>query len=125
LPGISKGAASFGGEYKRRGHLLGLSGEFFGRTDISYRSRFSSNPSASRYMMVDAYSLVNTRVGFRSAEGWSLALWARNLANANYFEFLSAAPGNSGLIVGLPGDRRTFGVTLSRTFSFSDKGKLP
>jgi iron complex outermembrane receptor protein len=44
-------------------------------------------------------------------------LWARNLANSNYFEFLSAAPGNSGLYVGLPGDRRTFGVTLRRTFS--------
>ena len=30
----------------------------------------------------------------------------------NYFDLLSAAPGNSGLYVGQVGDPRTFGVTL-------------
>jgi iron complex outermembrane receptor protein len=29
-----------------------------------------------------------------------------------YFELLTAAPGNTGLIVGQPGDPRTAGVTL-------------
>ena len=42
---------------------------------------------------------------------------ARNLANTHYFEFLNAAPGGSGLIVGLPGDPRTFGVTLRKAFA--------
>lgn len=113
LPGLSKWAASFGGEYTRPGHFLGRYGEFFGRIDSSYRSAFSSNPSASRYLHVDAYGLLNTRFGFRSNDGWGVSVWARNLTDTNYFEFLTAAPGSSGLYVGLPGDQRTYGVTLT------------
>jgi iron complex outermembrane receptor protein len=45
-----------------------------------------------------------------------VALWARNLFDQNYYELLSAAPGNSGLYVGLPGDPRTVGVTLRMSF---------
>ncbi len=67
--------------------------------------------------MVPAYFLVNAQVGFRGADGWSAFLWGRNLLDEEYFELLSAAPGNSGLYVGLPGDPRTFGVTLRRTLS--------
>ena len=80
--------------------------------DTSYRSEFSSSPSASRYMMVDGYGLVNLRAGYRWNDGWSLFVWSRNLFDEQYFEFLSAQPGNSGLIVGLPGEPRTVGVTL-------------
>ena len=56
--------------------------------------------------------LLNARVGFRAAEGWTISLWSRNLLNQDYFELLTAAPGNTGLFVGQPGDRRTIGVTL-------------
>lgn len=116
LPGISKWAYSVGGEYTRRRTVWGVAGEVFARLDASYRSRFSSNPSPSRYLVAPSYSLLNPRVGFRSQDGWTIALWARNLMGTNYFEFLAAAPGNSGLFVGLPGDQRTFGITLSRSF---------
>jgi iron complex outermembrane receptor protein len=116
LPGISKWAYSTGAEYARRKTVMNLNGEWFARVDASYRSSFSSNPSASRYLIAGSYGLVNPRVGFRSVDGWSISVWGRNLLNENYFEFLSAAPGNSGLIVGLPGDRRTFGITLARSF---------
>ena len=73
---------------------------------------FSSSPSASRYMVVDGYGLINARAGFRWSDGWSVFLWSRNLLDKEYFEFLTAQPGNSGLYVGLPGDPRTVGVTL-------------
>jgi iron complex outermembrane receptor protein len=116
LPGISKWALSLGGEYIARGTLLGRSGELFGALDTSYRSSFSSSASASRYLMVDGYSLINTRVGFRAADGWTVSVWARNLLNRDYFDLLTAAPGNTGLYVGQPGDPRTFGVTLRMTF---------
>jgi iron complex outermembrane receptor protein len=116
IPGISKWAGSLSAEYTRPKHLFGGFGEYFAGVDLSFRSAFSSNASYSRYLVADAYSLLNVRAGYRSRSGWSILLWARNLANSNYFEFLSAAPGNSGLYVGLPGDRRTFGVTLRRTF---------
>jgi iron complex outermembrane receptor protein len=62
--------------------------------------------------MIDGYALLNARIGFRWADGWSVSAWSRNLLNTNYLELLSAAPGGSGLFVGLPGDPRTVGVTL-------------
>ena len=63
-------------------------------------------------MIVDGYSLVNVRLGFRAANGWSVFLWSRNLLNKEYFELLTATPGNTGLYVGQPGDGRTVGLTL-------------
>jgi iron complex outermembrane receptor protein len=112
LPGISKWAVSVGGEQAQPARLLGQQGEFFTVVDASYRSRFSSSSTASNYLYVDGYALFNARVGFRWADGWSVSAWSRNLFNKNYYELLSAAPGNTGLIVGQPGDARTFGVTL-------------
>jgi iron complex outermembrane recepter protein len=112
LPGISKWALTFGGEVNKPATLFSRAGEFFGAVDTSYRSEFSSSPSASRYMMVDGYGLVNLRAGYRRSDGWSLFVWSRNLLDKQYFELLSAQPGNSGLIVGLPGDPRTVGLTL-------------
>ncbi|MFN8094722.1 MAG: TonB-dependent receptor [Vicinamibacteria bacterium] len=112
LPGISRWAGSVGLEYARSGSLLSRKGEFFVAADASGRSSFSSSPSASKYLVVDGYALVNARVGFRWSEGWALYVWARNLLDKDYFEFLTAAPGNTGLYVGQPGDPRTVGVTL-------------
>jgi iron complex outermembrane receptor protein len=112
LPGISKWALTFGGEVNQPATVFKHAGEFFGAVDTSYRSEFSSSPSASRYMMVDGYGLANLRAGYRWSDGWSVFFWSRNLLDKEYFEFLTAQPGNSGLIVGLPGDPRTFGVTL-------------
>jgi iron complex outermembrane receptor protein len=116
LPGISKWAFSYGGEAVRAGNLMGQKGEFFAAIDSSYRSAFSSSPSASRYMAIGAYALLNARIGFRGSDNWAVSVWGRNLLQRNYFELLSAAPGGSGLIVGLPGDPRTFGLTLRRAF---------
>jgi len=117
LPGISKWALSFGGEYIHPRTLLGRTGELFGALDTSYRSSFSSSASASTYLVVAGYPLLNARVGFRWADGWTLSIWSRNLLNKDYFDLLTAAPGNSGLYVGQPGDPRTFGVTLRMTFT--------
>jgi iron complex outermembrane receptor protein len=112
LPGISRWALSYGGEYARPVTTLGRSSEFFAAVDGSYRSALSSSATASQYLVIDGYGLINPRVGFRWADGWSITLWSRNLLDSNYFELLSAAPGGSGLFVGLPGDPRTVGITL-------------
>jgi iron complex outermembrane receptor protein len=112
LPGISKWAVSVGGEGSRKGSIDGHSGEYFAALDASYRSSFSSSATYSRYMIVPAYTLVNARAGFRVASGWTVSVWARNLFNTDYFDLLTAAPGNTGLIVGQPGDPRTAGITL-------------
>jgi iron complex outermembrane receptor protein len=112
LPGISRWALSLGGEYANPARILGRAGELFVVVDASHRSSFSSNASASQYLVVDGYALLNTRFGFRWSDGWSVSLWSRNLLDKDYFELLSAAPGGSGLYVGLPGEPRTVGATL-------------
>lgn len=112
LPGVSRWAFTVNGEYARPATVWHRAGEVFGGLDASYRSAFSSSPSASRYLVVNGYSVLNARVGIRWQDGWSVFVWSRNLLNTDYYEFLNAVPGNSGLYVGLPGDPRTVGVTL-------------
>ena len=116
LPGISKWAVSYGGEYNHQGTLLGGAGRFFAAADGSFRSNFSSSSSASKYLNVPEYGIVNARLGFKTADTWTIFLWGRNLLDKEYYEFLTAAPGNSGLYVGQPSEPATYGVTLRRAF---------
>ncbi len=116
LPGVSKWSLSFGAEGNLPGGVLGKTGEFYLGYDGSYRSNFSSNPSPSAYTNVDGYSLSNFRAGFRSDDGLNIFAWVRNAFDENYFEQLFVAPGNTGLIAGLPGDPRTWGATVSVNF---------
>lgn len=67
-------------------------------------------------MIVEGYALASFRAGFRADDGWELYGWMRNAFDTEYFDFLSAQPGNSGLIVGQPGDPRTYGLTLRGSF---------
>jgi iron complex outermembrane receptor protein len=112
LPGISKWAASLGGEYARGVTVRGHTGQAFAGLDASGRTWFSSSATYSRYLVVPGYGLLNARLGFRAARGWTVTLWSRNLLNKDYYELLTAAPGNTGLYVGQPGDARTVGLTL-------------
>jgi iron complex outermembrane receptor protein len=64
--------------------------------DGSYRSKFSSNPSRSLYTDVDAYSIANFRAGLRTERGWDVY--------------------GTGLVVGQPGDPRTYGLTVRVAF---------
>jgi iron complex outermembrane receptor protein len=112
LPGISKWAVSIGGEWAARGSMFSRTGEYFAALDTSYRSSFSSSATYSNYLIIPSYSLVNARVGFRVADGWTLSVWSRNLLNEDYLELMSTQPGNSGLYEAQPGEPRTAGVTL-------------
>ena len=119
LPGISKWAASVGGEYGHPATILHESGELYGAIDDSYRTSFSSSATYSKYLVVPGYGLLNARVGFRWKDGWTLTVRYRNLLNKDYYELLSAVAGNTGLYVGQPGDARTVGLTMRMAF----KGK--
>ncbi|HVY89556.1 MAG TPA: TonB-dependent receptor [Hyphomonadaceae bacterium] len=117
LPGLSKYATSLGGEYVFPGQrLLGRDGEFFVGADANYRSNFSSSAIESPYLDIKGYTLVNARVGFRGDNGWDVFLWGKNLFDKDYFEVLSAGGSSSGYYAGLPGDPRTYGVTLRGKF---------
>ncbi len=111
LPGISKWALSWGGEVRQP---VGDGDVYFGY-DGSWRSKFSSNPSPSAYTWIDAYSLSNVRLGWRRAD-LNIYGWVRNVFDKQYFELLSTQSGSTGLIVGQPGDPRTYGLTLSKSF---------
>jgi iron complex outermembrane receptor protein len=67
---------------------------------------------------IDAYSLLNFRLGFRSDENWSGYLWVRNALDEEYFELLQAAPAGQGAghYGAQLGDPRTYGVTLRFSF---------
>ncbi len=108
---MSKWALSFGGELN---HPVG-GGEVYVGYDGSYRTRFSSNPSPSAYTWIEGYSLSNFRLGFRK-DGFNVFGWVRNAFDHHYFELLSVQSGSTGLIVGQPGDPRTFGATISKRF---------
>ena len=115
LPGISNWAFSFGGEYNIPANVLGEDGEFYLGADGNNRSKFSSNASRSRYTDIEGYTLANFRLGFRT-DKFNLFGWVRNAFDEEYFDLLATTPGNTGLIVGNPGDPRTYGATISLSF---------
>lgn len=116
LPGVSKWAFSFGAEANVPAQFLGKDGQFYLGYDGSYRSDYSSNPTPSAYTWIDGYVLSNFRGGFRTPEGLDAYLWIRNAFDQKYLEQLSVGPGNTGLIVGLPGDPQTWGGTIKVSF---------
>ncbi|WP_407073358.1 TonB-dependent receptor [Sphingomonas sp. LaA6.9] len=116
LPGVSKWAFSFGAEVNVPSSLFDREGQFYLGYDGNYRSDFSSNPSPSAYTWIDGYALSNFRAGFRTESGFNVFGWVRNAFDEDYLEQLSVGPGNTGLIVGLPGDPRTYGLTISAKF---------
>ncbi len=117
MPGISKFAGSAGGEYSTPSSLFGRPNRFFIGADVYGRSSFSSSPSPSAYLNIAGYSLVNTRLGFKAAKGFSAYLWVHNILDKDYFEQLLPAGGNAGHYAGVLSDPRTYGVTLSYSFN--------
>ncbi|MBC9031443.1 TonB-dependent receptor [Sphingomonas sp. JC676] len=111
LPGISKWAFAWGGEV----NVPVGSGQAYLGYDGSWRSKFSSNPSPSAYTWIDGYSLSNVRAGWRR-DDLNVYAWVRNAFDQHYFELLSTQSGSTGLIVGQPGDPRTYGLTISKSF---------
>ena len=115
-PGVSRYALSYGAEYRIPAPALGQDGEFYLGIDGSLRSDFSSSPTPSQVQNVEAIVLTNLRTGYRTNSGWGVFGWVRNAFDVDSFDFLTAAPGSTGLIVGQIGDPRTYGVTVKAKF---------
>ena len=116
LPGVSKWAFSYGAEYDLPVSIGRLNGQFYVGYDGNYRSRFSSNPSPSAYTNIDGYALSNFRLGYKTPNDFNIFGWVRNAFDQDYYEVLATQSGSTGLVVGQPGDPRTFGVTISKSF---------
>ncbi len=112
LPGVSRWAASAGGEVRAPlGVNFGHSAEVYAGSDYSYRSATNSTASLSRYSDIPAYALVNLRFGIRADDGrYDIQFWGRNVANSTYY--LSLAANNTGAVTATLGEPRTYGLTL-------------
>lgn len=82
----------------------------------AYRSSYNTDPS-SRETIVPAFGLADARLGIGTAdERWRASLWVRNLFDENYFTAAAGLPYNAGAVVIVPGDPRTFGLTVEYRF---------
>lgn len=115
LPGLPKWVGSAGGEYHRPLTIGSMAAELVLRADATRRTRMAGDATGSAYTVIAGYTLVNGSIGYRTGR-WELALFARNLFDKDYMQNLTVQAGNSGLIVGTPGDPRTIGVTVRTGF---------
>ena len=113
---MSKWAFSWGAEYDLPSRIAGTEGSFYLGYDASYRSRFNSNPSPSASTYIDGYAINNFRLGFKANNDFNIFGWVRNAFDQNYFEVLATQSGSTGLVIGQPGDPRTYGLTVSKSF---------
>jgi iron complex outermembrane receptor protein len=108
LAGLSRWSGSLGIDYRRAAGP----GEVFANLETAARSGYFSDASASRYTWIDGHALVNAALGYRFRSGPELELFARNLFDEDHVTALTIQTGNSGLILGQPGDPRLVGVSL-------------
>ncbi len=112
LPGVSKWAGAFGGEYRQALTLGKFAGEGYLGADANFRSDYYADAAVSKYARLPAYQLVNLRAGFKSDSGWEAFVLVRNAFDEEYIQNITIVSGNSGLIVGTPGEDRTVSLTL-------------
>lgn len=108
LAGLSNWVGSLGFNYRRP---LG-GGELVSDADWNVRSGYNSDTSISKYTRIGGYGVVNASLGYEFASGWQIDVFARNLFDKNYLTALTIQTGNSGLILGQPGDPRIVGLSI-------------
>ena len=112
LAGLPRWSATLSGDYTVP---LGA-GAVVLHADSNWRSGYFGDPTLSRFTFIEGYNLTNASIGYRrenaQGQGWEIAVFARNLFDANYIQNLTIQAGNSGLILGTPSDPRTLGVTI-------------
>ncbi len=108
LAGLPKWSETIGGDYTLPVGTLAL----VLHADSSWRTSDYGDPSLSKYTLIDGYNVTNASLGLRTRTGLEVAVFVRNLFDANYIQNLTIQAGNSGLILGTPSDPRVIGVTL-------------
>jgi iron complex outermembrane recepter protein len=67
--------------------------------------------------LIKGYTMVNARLGWRSADGdWTAALEIQNLTDKLYYMTIFDSTQSAGYSSGSPGLPRTFSFTVKRTF---------
>jgi iron complex outermembrane receptor protein len=112
LAGLSRWSSSLGAEYR----VATGAGQLVLRLDVASRSGYSGDVSASRYTWIDGHDVANAGIGYESAAGWAVEVFARNLLDERYLTALTLQSGNSGLVLGQPGDPRLVGVAIRAAY---------
>jgi iron complex outermembrane receptor protein len=110
LPGVPKWAWSATADYARP--LAGAGLEAFVRADANGRSDSAGEATGSAYTVIDGSALVNLSAGVRRPGAWEVTAWVRNAFDAAWLTAVTVQAGNSGLVLGAPGDPRLAGLTL-------------
>lgn len=101
------GALSYDGDVSA---LLGVRGNI----NFNYQSSTSSSLIGEAGYEIDAYTTVNASVALYSAQrGWEVGAFAKNLFNENYW---TSANYYADVVYRVPGQTRTFGLTLGYRF---------
>jgi iron complex outermembrane recepter protein len=112
LAGLSKWVGSMGFSYR----LPVWGGELISEADWNVRSGYNSDTSVSQYTRIGGHGVVNASMGYEFRNGWQIDVFARNLLDKHYITALTIQTGNSGLILGQPGDPRMVGVSIKARF---------
>ncbi len=108
---------SGGVEYERALQIAGISGSAYLRSDLTARDSSNGQSSNSIYTEIADYKILNGSLGFRADGNWDVVFWLRNALDEEYMSNLTVQAGNSGLVIGLPGDPTTFGITLRASYN--------
>lgn len=87
-------------------------GQLTARVDFSHTDEFFFDPSNHPITASWAHDIWNARVAWETNDGrWRFSLWGKNLGDEQYITHLFTQRGGR-ISFGLPGDPRTWGVTV-------------
>ena len=66
-------------------------------------------------LLQEEYSVINASIGYER-DGYSIQVFGRNLGDERYYSNISPVSKAAGLIGGMAGTPRLFGVSLSKHF---------
>ena len=85
----------------------------FGSLSAAYIGDHNTDPKLDKQTEVDAYTLVNGRVGVRTIDArWEVALWANNLFDEEYHMSLFDTPLQDGSWSSFRGMPRLYGASI-------------
>jgi iron complex outermembrane receptor protein len=91
-------------------------GLVWARLDYRYQDEFFFDPSNSPITASPSYSIWDARIAYETLDGhWQFSLWGKNLGDEQYLAHLFTQRGGR-ISFGLPGDPRTYGVSIEYNF---------
>jgi iron complex outermembrane recepter protein len=116
LSNLPRWNGSIGADYSQPMDVSGLAGKLFVRADLAARTWIYGDSTDSLGTRIGGYGVLNASVGFNHDNAWEFSVWARNLTGRDSLQNVTIQAGNSGLVVGTPGDPRMVGATLRINF---------